>query len=216
MQLLPNQLIELHVDSGGGTDIYRTRVEDAYDDLLIVGAPIKQGTLVPLRLGTRLDVQFKMKSNLQEGRFNNKAIIEKRFRANLPVLQLRLLGTWEKIQERNFLRVPVSLDILFVTYGEGVESPPQSALMLDLSGGGFLLRSVHPFELDDEIRVSFSLKEHQISADATLVRLVPTDSGVDYGFAFLDLPEQVRQVIIKFVFQRQITLADLARNSPGS
>jgi c-di-GMP-binding flagellar brake protein YcgR len=215
MQLLPNQLVELHVESGGGTEVYRTRVEDTYDDLLIVGAPIRQGMLVPLRLGTRLDVQFKMKSNIQEGRFTNQAIIEKRFSATLPLLQLRLLGTWEKTQERNFLRVPVSLDVLFVAYEEGVESPPQSALMLDLSGGGFLLRSTHPFELDDEIRVSFNIKETQITANATLVRLVPTDSGVDYGFAFLDLPEQFRQVIIKFVFQRQITLAELARNSRG-
>lgn len=215
MQLLPNQLVELHVESGGGTEVYRTRVEDAYDDLLIVGVPIRQGTFVPLRLGTRLNVQFKMKSHLQEGRFTNGAIIEKRFRTNLPVLQLRLLGTWEKTQERNFLRVPVSFDVLFVTREDGVESPPQSALMLDLSGGGFLVRSSHPFELGDEMRISFTLRENQITAEAILVRLVPTDSGVDYGFAFLDLPEQIRQVIIKFVFQRQLILADLARNNPG-
>ncbi len=215
MQLLPNQLVELHVESGGGTEVYRTRVEDAYDDLLIVGVPIRQGTFVPLRLGTRLNVQFKMKSHLQEGRFTNGAIIEKRFRTNLPVLQLRLLGTWEKTQERNFLRVPVSFDVLFVTLEDGVESPPQSALMLDLSGGGFLVRSSHPFELGDEMRISFTLRENQITAEAILVRLVPTDSGVDYGFAFLDLPEQIRQVIIKFVFQRQLILADLARNNPG-
>jgi len=54
MQVLPNQLVELHVETNSGLEIYRTRVEDAFDDLLIVGAPIKQGVLVPIRIGTRL------------------------------------------------------------------------------------------------------------------------------------------------------------------
>ena len=38
MQVLPNQLVELHVETNSGLEIYRTRVEDAFDDLLIVGA----------------------------------------------------------------------------------------------------------------------------------------------------------------------------------
>lgn len=214
MQVLPNQLMELHVESNSGLDIYRTRVEDAYDDLLIVGVPIRQGVLVPIRIGTRLNVQFRVQSNVNEGRYSNQAIVEKRFRANLPLLQLRLLGTWEKIQERHFLRVPVSIEVLFeVINKEGVEPIPQSGLMLDLSGGGFLLRTSYPLERDDEIRVSFSVKDSQITASAVVARLVESDSGVDYGVCFVDIAERLRQVIIKFVFQRQIALAELTRDN---
>ncbi|HKM43538.1 MAG TPA: flagellar brake protein [Limnochordia bacterium] len=216
MQLLPNQSVELHLEGDASIEIYRTRVEDAYDSLLIVGAPIKQGVIVPLRLGTRLDVQFKLKNSIQEGRFRNQAIIEKRFLANnLPLLQLRLLGSWEKNQDRGFVRVPVSIDTVFMFYEEnGAESTPLSGLMLDLSGGGFLLRTSHSFDLDDEVRISFNLKDETIVADATVARLVPTDTGIDYGMAFLDLAEQARQTIIKFVFQRQITLAELVGKNP--
>jgi c-di-GMP-binding flagellar brake protein YcgR len=214
MQLLPNQSVELHVESGAGFEIYRTRVEDAYDNLLVVGAPIKRGVIVPLRIGSRLDVQFKLKDGIQEGRFTNQAVIEKRLHANLPLLQLRLLGTWEKTQERGFLRVPVSIDAIFVcTEADGEESPSQSGIMLDLSGGGFLFRASPSFELEDEIRISFNLKDDTIVADAIVTRLVPTDSGFDYGMAFQDLAEQFRQSIIKFVFQRQITLAEIVRNN---
>jgi c-di-GMP-binding flagellar brake protein YcgR len=215
MQLLPNQLVELHVDGGSGFEIYRTRVEDAYDNLLVVGAPIKMGVLVPLRLGTQVDVQFKLKDGLQEGRFTNQAVIEKRFHANLPLLQLRLLGTWEKTQDRGFLRVPVSIDAIFVCKeADGQESTSQSGIMLDLSGGGFLFRTSRSFELEDEIRISFNLKDETIVADAIVARLVSTDSGVDYGMMFRDLAEQSRKSIIKFVFQRQITLAEIVRNNP--
>lgn len=213
MQLLPNQSVELHVKSGGGFEIYRTRVEDSYDDLVIVGAPIKMGTLVPLRIGTRLEIQFKRQEGLLTGRYTNQAIIEKRSGSNIPVIQLKLLGTWEKTQERDFLRVPVSIDTVFQLYSEGgLTEPPQSGLMRDLSGGGFLLSSSHPFKLDDKIRTTFALKDESIAAEAIVVRLVPTDSRIDYGFVFVDLPERVRQLIIKFAFQRQIALAELMRN----
>jgi len=215
MQLQPNQLIELRIENESVYESYRTRVEDAYDDLLVVGVPIRMGVLVPIRVGTHLEVQFRMHNGIQEGRFTCQAVVEKRFHAKVPLLQLRLLSPWEKIQDRNFLRVPVSIDTLFVLYKEGGgELPPQSGVMLDLSAGGFLLRSDHEFDLDDEVRVSFTLKEDRIMAQATMVRFVPKDSGVDYGFAFLDLPEATRQRIIKFVFQRQITLAELARDNP--
>lgn len=215
MQLSPNQLIELHHKRNSDLEIYRTRVEDAYDDLLIVGAPIRRGTLIPLRIGTLLDVQFKIRNTIREGRFTNQAIIEKRFKANIPLLQLKLLGSWEKTQDRHFLRVPVSIDALFTYTKDGQQSAPQSGLLLDLSGGGFLLRSTHDFELDDEIQISFNIHGTPIRSSAILARLIPTDIGSDYGFAFLDIPEQLRQIIIKFTFQRQILLAELVKENEG-
>lgn len=212
MQLLPNQLVELHVETGAGFDIYRTRVEDSHDDLLIVGVPIKQGTLVPLRLGTQLGIQFKRQEGLQMGRYTNQAVVEGRTKTQIPVLHLKLLGAWEKTQERSFLRVPVSIEAVFELCREdAVKEPPQSGLLRDLSGGGFLLSSAYPFELDDKIRITFTLKDEPIAAEAVAVRRIPAESRVDYGFAFLDLPERVRQLIIKFVFQRQIALAELVR-----
>jgi c-di-GMP-binding flagellar brake protein YcgR len=213
MQVLPNQLVELHVETNSGLEIYRTRVEDAFDDLLIVGAPIKQGVLVPIRIGTRLNVQFRVYRSVNEGRYNNEAIVEKRFRANVPLLQLRMLGSWEKIQERYFLRVPVSIDCLFEVLSEDeAERTPQSGVMLDLSGGGFLLRTSRPLQPNDGIRVSFNLKDTQITANAVVARLVEADAGFDYGICFVDIPERLRQVIIKFVFQRQIALAEMTRD----
>ncbi len=214
MHVAPNQLIELHLEDAAGSHLYRTRVEDAYEDLLVVGAPFQRGSLVPLRVGTKLKVEFKLQDGLEQGRFKREAVLEKRFHSNIPLLQLRLLGSWEKIQERNFLRVPVFIDAFFVfERNDGAESPSGSGLILDLSAGGFLFRSSHPFELDDQIRITFRLETEQVVAEAFMVRFVQTESGVDYGFAFVDLSEQLRKIIIKFVFKRQISLAELARNN---
>jgi len=212
MQLIPNQLVELHLDSPGGPQIYRTRVEDVYDDIVVMGAPLERGSVVPIRIGTEVTIQFKRKGPGQEGRFSNRAVVEKRFRTAVPLLQLRLLGDWEKTQERMFVRVPVHIDAVVVPVQEsGEELSAQTGLILNLSGGGFLLRSDHPFQIDDEVRISFRLGEDQIVAKAFVARFVPTDAGQDYGFAFLDIPEAMRKVVIQFVFGRQIELAGIAR-----
>lgn len=212
MQVVPNQLVELHLDTGDGRQVFRTRVEDAYDDIVLVGAPLQQGHVVPIRVGTQLQIEFILKGQIQEGRFGNTAIVEKRVRTQVPLLQLRLLGDWEKKQKRDFVRVPVHIDAVVVPKQEdGSELPAQTALILNLSGGGFLLRSAHPFQLEDEVRVSFRVGDEQIVAAAHVARMVLTETGQDYGFAFLDIPEKMRKVIIQFVFKRQIELAALAR-----
>lgn len=213
MQVIPNQLVELHVETINGPQVFRTRVEDAHDDLVIVGAPLHRGSVVPIRVGTTAVIEFKLRGSVQEGRFRNTALVEKRFQANLPLLQLRLLGTWEKTQERMFVRVPVHLDALVIPKQDQDEEIPAavSGVILNLSGGGFLLRTDHHFELDDEVNASFRLGTEQIVANAYVARIVPTEFGQDYGFAFFDIKEQLRQVIIQFVFKRQIELAEIAR-----
>lgn len=212
MQVLPNQLVELYLDGPAGPQVYRTRVKDAYDDIVIVGAPLEHGAVVPIRIGTELRIEFKLKGPSQEGRFSNWAVVEKRFRTSVPLLQLRLRGEWEKTQERMFVRVPVHIDAVIVPLTETSEElPAQPALILNLSGGGYLLRSAHPFELDDEMRISFRVGSEQIVARAYVARVVPTETGQDYGCAFLDISERMRKTVIRFVFRRQIELAEIAR-----
>lgn len=213
MQVLPNQLIELHLESTSGLQIFRTRVEDVYEDLLIIGAPLRQGHLVPIRVGTKLVVQFKLQGSVQEGRFTSMAIVEKRFTANVPLIQLRLLGTWEKTQERSFVRVPVFVDTVFVPLpnkGEEnqEEGPLQTGIMLNLSGGGFMLRTAYDFSDDEEIRISFELAGMPITAWARLARIISNkDERPDFGFSFLELTDSVREHIIRYVFKRQIDQA---------
>lgn len=212
MHVIPNQLVELHVETINGPRVFRTRVEDVHDDLVIVGAPLDRGSVVPIRVGATVLIEFKLSGSVQEGRFRNTALVEKRFQATLPLLQLRLVGTWEKTQERMFVRVPVHLDALVLPKrDDGEDVSAVSGVILNLSGGGFLLRSDYNFELDDEVSVSFRIGTEQIGAKAYVARIVPTELGQDYGFAFFDIKEQLRQVIIQFVFKRQIELAEIAR-----
>lgn len=211
MQILPNQLVELHLESAGGPLVFRTRVEDVHDDLLLVGAPLQRGNLVPVRVGTKLSVEFKSTDAVKEGRFRNEAVVERRFTANIPLLQLRLLGEWTKTQERRFVRVPVFIDAVFVPIQDGEELEARTGVILNLSGGGFLLRTAFPFNPQDEVKVSVNVDGESVVAFAYLTRFVPTEKGYDYGFCFTELSEQVRMNIIRYVYKRQIELRSRAR-----
>lgn len=50
MKVVPNQLIELITNDSSEPETLRTRVEDVYDDILVVAAPSKHGVIVPLAL----------------------------------------------------------------------------------------------------------------------------------------------------------------------
>lgn len=207
MKVVPNQLIELITNDSSEPETLRTRVEDVYDDILVVAAPSKHGVIVPLRVGTTVTLEFKVTSAVQEGRFKNTAILEKRFETNVPVLQFRLQGKWEKTQERKFVRVPVLLDAVFYPLKEdGEMGAATNGVVLNLSGGGFHFRSSYTFELNDMIKISFYVDEVQVTTKAQLVRYIPGEKDRDYGFYFIDLLEQHRKAIIKYVFQRQIDM----------
>ena len=212
MQVVPNQLVELHVDSPAGMRIYRTRVEDVYDDLVIMGAPLEKGAVIPIRVGNELKIEFKLTGPDKEGRFRTRNNVEKRFRTSSPLLELRLLGEWQKTQEGMFVRVPVHLDAVVVPLQDGDEElPSHTALILNLSGGGILLRSDHPFQIDDEVRISFRIGSEQIVSTGYVERFVPGETGQGYGFVFLDIPEAVRKAIIQFVYKRHIEDAEHTR-----
>lgn len=216
MQVHPNQLVELQIE--GSPDFFKSRIEDTYDDLLIIGAPIHKGTLVPIRVGTRIFVDFKISSVTVEGRFRNTAIVEKRYYSNnVPLLQLRLLGEWHKTQERSFVRVPVFLDAVFFQLVDAedkqtqAEAQVRTGIILNISGGGFMLRTDVKLEIEDQLKVSFYIGKTQIVSEAEVARLIPNDEGNDYGLRYLDLPEQIRTTIIRYVYKRQIELAEMAK-----
>jgi len=81
-----------------------------------------------------------------------------------------------------------------------------NGVVLNLSGGGFHFRSSYTFELNDKIKISFYVDEVQVTTKAQLVRYIPGEKDRDYGFYFIDLLEQHRKAIIKYVFQRQIDM----------
>lgn len=209
MNIVPNQIIELHVERDSEIAVYRTRVEDVSHNTLLVGAPLERGQVIPIRVGTEIIVQYKDDSIKTEGRFSNTAVVEKRFHESVPTLLLRLTGQWEKTQERMFVRVDVLIDAAFAPIADGNIQAVQTGTILNLSGGGLLLASDYQLAESDVIWISFPIDTKSIRTLGHVVRIRQLEDTNGYGIAFQDMDEKQRQEIIQFVYRRQLELRRL-------
>jgi c-di-GMP-binding flagellar brake protein YcgR len=98
--------------------------------------------------------------------------------------------------------------------------PPQpiSAIVVDLSAGGLLLRSRTPLSVGQQLLLDLDLPEPggRLASLVEVVRLRPIQSergqSIEAGCRFVDLPNRDRDRIVKFIFYCQ---AKLARTGTG-
>ncbi len=191
-----NQKIKLVIDNGSSEITYQSRVEDLLGKKIIVAAPVEAGKIVPIRPQTKLMISIALVSPGSEGQYQIDAIVTQRFyQGNLALLSLELVGDWQKIQLRDFVRVNVLLEGTYAGH---------KVLVKDISGGGMMFFSEQEIISDEQIYIDLQLEHMVIRLNGKIVRVEPKDDGFEYGFAFVDLDETTRQEIIQYVYKRQI------------
>lgn len=200
----PNQNIELII-ANEADKVYLSRIEDIDDDHLVVAAPMENGVLVAVRQETSVLISYKRVGPVAEGRYQASGIIKRRFRQeNVPVLLIRLTSDWKKNQQRDFVRVNVLL--------EGIYNGLNECIVKDLSGGGLLFAAEEELEVGSVVFIDLKLDQNVIRLHGNIVRAVPKESGYEYGMSFINLDEQTRQLIIQFVYKRQIEIHRKVKN----
>lgn len=206
MAIRPNQNIYLYIETYSGTQVYRTRVEDVYDNIVIVAAPIEQGTLVPIRLGTELNIEYKDTSAKSQGRYRAPAIVETRQRGQVATISLRLVGEWQKIQDHHFVRVDVFIEATYALVLDDEVQGIRTCIVRNLSGGGLWMDAEEELCEGDFIWICLPLEQETIQTYGEIVRKRETETGFGYGVSFINLPESERKTVIRYVYQRQLEL----------
>jgi c-di-GMP-binding flagellar brake protein YcgR len=111
----------------------------------------------------------------------------------------------ERIQRRNYVRVDVRLPFFYQKYrDDGSKMPLKKGLILDISGGGVLLRTPEYIEKDTFLQTKFKLGEEDFDVRSKVVRVIEKHRGrksmYKYGIIFDNISEMVRRKIIGFVF----------------
>ncbi len=205
-----NQRIQIELmDENGQIERYPSRIENIHDNEIIVVAPIKDRVTVPIPVDTSLLVT--VWDHCSAYNFQTKVI--KRSNLRLPLLHLAVPPCINRIQQRDFVRVPLSLEVIasFVHPQSGYQEI--KCVTKDISGGGLMLifTKSPPFTKEIEVDISFSLENEEIRARGKVAWLnLETDvSGIQrylVGIKFISISEKARGRIIKYVFQRQIEL----------
>jgi len=202
----PNQKITLYAESAADSSIYVTKVEDVREDVILVAAPIEQRNLVPMSIGTRVQLEYKDTTLTSQGRYIARGIVIGRERVPIPILTVRLVEPWKKIQERMFVRVDVLLDGTYALVVDGQFQAVHSCSIRNLSGGGLRMIAQEELAEGDIIWICLPLESGSIPAYAEIVRVESGEDGFGYGVSFVNLPERDRKAIIQYVYQRQLEL----------
>lgn len=220
--LTARQKLEVVVEQSPFEGRYLSRVEDVRPDRVVINVPMTGSLFVPITVNTAIKIRF-IESNAV---FEFVPKIIKRIETPYPMLYIEVPGVMTKKQLRKYVRVDVlinadywSLDVEKLINPD-IETPGRirfkinRGIITNISGGGIILAVTEPLKKDDAIGLRFSLTAGYPVIDNLLGKTVRTtevkENPGKYKYKtaveFFSIDEKDREEIIKFVFDRQISL----------
>lgn len=197
-----NKLIDLEIDMGKGNleqkDVFSSRVEDIRRDSIIVAAPYKKGSLVPVPVGK--DVLIRVGKDGTYYLFHTK--VTARTGGQQPVLQLSIPFKISKIQMRSWVRVDVNLP----TQYRLLESEDEfiKSTTTDVSGGGICMLVDNEIEKDILLELNIAFPDNFILKTKGIVcRCLNENKIIRLGVCFQEINERHQERIVNFVFKKQ-------------
>jgi c-di-GMP-binding flagellar brake protein YcgR len=181
---------------------YSSRVEDLEEEIIVIGAPLKGGAIVPIHPGELVEGFYSQ----HDGFFVFQAEVADRRLEPVPVLLLRRPDSVRKVQRRRHFRLPVVLPVYYEV--TGAESTLKGST-LDLSGGGLSISMAEPLASGQELQLKLELPDgFAINAKGRVVSCTEVEAAVkprrySAGIQFLGLSPQMEERIIGYIFQEQ-------------
>lgn len=206
-----NKLVSIeHYNDNGKKERYASRVENIGSDWIGLAAPMSKRLPVYLPIQSEIKVLFWDSTAVYSF---NTVVLKNIKEGSVGQLAIRYPEKYEKVQNREYVRVPVSLNVTIKYLVKDEEESTVVGKTRDLSGGGMMVTLKKPglIKRNAQVTINFELNESPITISALTVREdIEIDSdGITravLGFKFLSIPDKDRQLIIKFVFDRQIEL----------
>lgn len=173
---------------------------------LIVSGPIKKNNLIFMHKGEKIKVAYNV-----EDKGMHYFIAEIMSRNYSPIYSLRLkkISEIKKKQLREYYRLLTTLKIdkEYVALKNGIEEILiEDCRISDISGGGMRLYCNYKHDLEDKVVCKFKIQDYPIEVKALIVRIEELDSfnyKYSIGVSFSELNEEVREEIIKYIFEQQ-------------
>ncbi|HEY8361840.1 MAG TPA: flagellar brake domain-containing protein [Tissierellaceae bacterium] len=174
-------------------------------DELVIRGPMKKTQLVLLHKGEEIEILYYVEN---KGRFIFTAKVISRELNKMYTLRIKKISEIRKIQLRNYYRLPVTLEIekIFPVINDDNKVFIEKCEAKDISGGGLKLYCNYQHVVGDEVYLKFKLENKLIDAKAKVVRIEEIEN-LNYkyciGITFVDIEEQIRDFIVKFIFEQQ-------------
>lgn len=199
--LKPRQNVEIVVPDGPYKGRYRSQVDEVGAKVLSVATPYVNYQAVPLREGTELTVSFYDEISA----YSFKAKIMQRIAVPVPVFVLEVTSEINKVQRRNFVRIPAFYPVRFRMVNKAGLSDLKKGYMLDLSGGGMCFHTEEKVENSALLFTHLELPNGEIQTPARVCRVSRDEENKRYVLSveFYDISEKDRDKIVNCVFNLQ-------------
>ncbi|MBT1247431.1 MULTISPECIES: PilZ domain-containing protein [unclassified Thermosipho (in: thermotogales)] len=184
---------------------YKTSISDIdfSKNLIFFSIPTYKGRFIPIPKGTRMNVKVFDRSSMYSFSTVSLGVLKK---DNLYFIPAPIPEYVNKTERRRFKRIPLFL------YGTFKMSPEQDAesiqfMTKDFSAGGIKLITNVILKLNDIIYINLKLDENLKleNQKSKIVRIdQKTEDGFQYGAEFIDVPVNLENKLVRFVFQREL------------
>lgn len=196
---------ELQVLQGPSRGTYVTQIADVGPDSFKVALPRVAGRDISVLAGDLIRCRIHAEGAL----YQMECRVLARELTPVPMLVLRLVGTVQKVQRRDFHRLKVNLPLLYspvVGLDGNSRGESRRTRLTDLSGGGCAALLLEPMSPGALLHLFLLLPpETEIYATAEVVRVDLAAFGPGYltGLRFVSIAERDRDEIIRYIFRAQ-------------
>ncbi|WP_236010915.1 flagellar brake protein [Alicyclobacillus fructus] len=211
MPIVPRVGAPLRVRVAGDTseNSYKSRVADLDDEFLYADVPVHQGTgkEMEVHVDTTLVVEYAASEN---------DVYQYRSRvlglSYIPTPAVRLehplkSSDLTRIQRREYFRVSLDAQVKLTCLRTGETYLTHA---VDISGGGLAVRTREPVDIQFRDRVGIEVTlpytGFRLQAMCQVVRIEEEGMGRTLSMQFVDMPERVRDQVVRYTFMRQRAL----------
>jgi c-di-GMP-binding flagellar brake protein YcgR len=187
---------------------YTCRVHDFTEEIITLTAPLDDRGH-PVRVTQGTPVRVVLQTNQGFLGFDTQSVGPKVV-ANLPLLDVSRPLQVERTDRREYYRVPVNLPLSYCPAGE---SHYQTGRITDISGGGLLCVLPRSFMVEHgmllDICLTLSTSRDPIEVQVCVKKVFeapPRSESHRVACEFVDIPQRMREIVIRFVAQRQLEL----------
>lgn len=204
--------IEIVREETKDTKFYPSQILDiTRKNTYIISGPIYKNKIVPLHINEIIGVSRLIEN---KGRYLFDAKVIMRNHGRIYKLELERISNIIKYQQRDFFRFEVAIPVIKkmeLKTKEGEEILSEVCKTKDISGSGMKLLSNFEHKVGDKVSCEFKIDNNPIKVNSEIVRIDDIDTfDYDYslGIKYLDITEMDRDIIIKFIFEKQRLLRE--------
>ena len=195
-----NQNISISLD-GFNDEWYDSKIQGVSAKEFQISMPYKKTSPLPLKKGDRVRLHITVSSAKYQGR----SVVTGRQLDNIPLFTLTKPESFERIQLRQFVRLPIMMDIL---YSEKPENDKKLEFVktytLDISGGGVRFLAKQNIKPDSFLLLKMSVPHgcnvQELEAEAKVARSISAHgSGYQVSVEFVNITRKQQDMIVGFV-----------------